>query len=82
MTSASVNQSGDPIGEEIVIVCNGEQRLIASGLSVAALISVLGLDQDMMAVELDGRVVPRSDYENTILTAGNHLELLRFVGGG
>ena len=68
--------------EAIVIVCNGEQRLITPGLSVAALIVSLGLHPDMVAVELEGRVLPRSDYEKSTLAAGNRLELIRFVGGG
>ena len=69
-------------GDDIAITCNGEERLIAPSLSVAAFIVDLGLNPDLMAVELDGRVLPRQDYQKTVLVAGSRLELLRFVGGG
>lgn len=35
-----------------------------------------------IAVERNGTIVPKSDYETTILTDEDSLEVVSFVGGG
>ena len=35
-----------------------------------------------IAVELNHRVVPKAEYEGTLLTAGDRVEIVNFVGGG
>lgn len=64
------------------IVCNGENREVASGLSVSLFLGDLSFDPDTVVVECDGRIVPRDQYDSWILTEGARLELIRFVGGG
>ncbi|MFU8818482.1 MAG: sulfur carrier protein ThiS [Desulfurivibrio sp.] len=81
MSASGSFESSKPTGK-IAIICNGGERLIPSGLSVASFITSLGLNPDMMAVELDGRVLDRAAYEKTLLAADARLELIRFVGGG
>ncbi|MFH7320242.1 sulfur carrier protein ThiS [Desulfurivibrio sp. D14AmB] len=80
--SASNKTEPDSATDRIVIICNGQERLIAPGLTVAAFIATLELNPDMMAVELDGRVLERTTYDSTFLAAGARVELIRFVGGG
>ncbi|MDZ7642344.1 MAG: sulfur carrier protein ThiS [Desulfurivibrio sp.] len=68
--------------QPVAIICNGETRQVEPGTTVAGLLIALGLEPEMMAVELDGRILARQDYESTTLAAGARLELIRFVGGG
>ncbi|MBQ7002572.1 MAG: sulfur carrier protein ThiS [Oscillospiraceae bacterium] len=42
----------------------------------------LGFDPMKIAVERNGDIVPRATYGHTILEDGDHLEVVRFVGGG
>ncbi len=35
-----------------------------------------------VAVEINGEIVPKSMYENTILKDGDTVEVVSFVGGG
>ena len=35
-----------------------------------------------VAVELDGEIVPRTQYPDTVLGEGQTLEIVSFVGGG
>ena len=39
-------------------------------------------DPTRVAVELNGKIVPKNAYETTTVTNGDHLEVVSFVGGG
>lgn len=41
-----------------------------------------GFKKNRIAVELNGDIVPRADYENYVLKDGDVLEVVSFVGGG
>jgi sulfur carrier protein len=70
------------MSENIDVVVNGETRSVAQGTTVAALIGALGLGDRRVAVERNREVVPRATHATTVLAAGDHLELVTFVGGG
>ncbi len=61
---------------------NGESREVRDSASVAALLSELGLARRGIAVELNGEIVPRTNYEATTLRENDTLEIVRMVGGG
>ncbi len=61
---------------------NGEQRDLADGLTLAALIEHLGMKPDRVAVELNLEIVPRTQWQATPLNDGDKLEVVHFVGGG
>jgi sulfur carrier protein len=70
------------MSESIELVINGKTRTVAQGTTVAALIAELGLGDRRVAVERNREVVPRAQHATTVLAAGDHLELVTFVGGG
>lgn len=37
---------------------------------------------DMVSVELNGEILRRSAFEDTVLKDGDHVEFLYFMGGG
>jgi thiamine biosynthesis protein ThiS len=61
---------------------NGEQRDFRDGLTVAALVTQLGMKADRVAVELNLEIVPRAKWETITLKDGDKLEVVHFVGGG
>lgn len=61
---------------------NGEQREFSDGLTVAALVTQLGMKPDRVAVELNLEIVPRTQWDTTALKHGDKLEIVHFVGGG
>lgn len=63
------------------IQVNGEPRDVTS-MTVLALVEELGLDVRKVAVERNLEIVPRSLHGVTILTDGDQIELVQFVGGG
>ncbi len=42
----------------------------------------LGLEPTKIAVERNLEIVPKSQYEATILRDGDRIEIVQFVGGG
>jgi sulfur carrier protein len=68
--------------QRFAITVNGEPRDIASGETVAALLSAIGLDTRKVAVERNEEIVPRSTYGSVALAPGDRLEIVHFIGGG
>lgn len=66
----------------IDVVINGKPRTVNEGTTVSGLIGELGLTGKPVAVERNREVVPRALHASTILAAGDHLEVVTFVGGG
>ena len=66
----------------LTVTLNGESRTLDIAVSVAGLLSQLGLDTRKVAVERNMAIVPRSAYAETMLAAGDELEIVHFIGGG
>ena len=64
------------------ITCNGEIKEITPGTTLVSLIQEMNLNPDTVVAECDGRIVKREEYDTLVLSEGNVLELIRFVGGG
>jgi sulfur carrier protein len=69
------------VEENMNIVVNGEPISMES-LSVHGLLERLNIDPRRVAVELNMDILPKSDYDTTILKDGDILEIVHFVGGG
>ena len=62
---------------------NGEERDFSdSPLTLLALVEILGMKADRVAVELNRDIVPRDRWAETTLNEGDRLEIVHFVGGG
>ncbi len=64
------------------ITVNGEARTLDAPLTVAQLLSEIGLDGTKVAVERNREIVPRSTYAATNVYDGDRLEIVHFIGGG
>jgi thiamine biosynthesis protein ThiS len=66
-------------------VLNGQLRdfpQLAAPAHLQDLIAALGLKGDRVAVEHNGNIVSRAEWESTGLADGDRLEIVHFVGGG
>ena len=66
----------------IVISLNGESREVPENLTLQSLLAWLNLPADRVAVERNLEIVPRGLWGETLIYAGDRLELVHFVGGG
>lgn len=60
---------------------NGEELDIA-GKTLAEYLATTSYDPKRIAVERNGDIVPKAQYGETILTDGDSVEIVSFVGGG
>ena len=67
---------------DLDIVVNGEARRVAERSSLLDLLETLGLDPRTVVVELNREIVRRPRLGETVLAAGDAVELVHFVGGG
>jgi thiamine biosynthesis protein ThiS len=64
------------------ITVNGEQVALAEPIHIVELLNRLSLNPERLAVEVNKRIVRRSEWNSTILVEGDKVEIVHFVGGG
>ncbi len=66
----------------LTVVVNGTPQPITPGTSLLSMLNQMGIPLEGTAVELSGKIIPRQKYPETILEQGQHMEIVRMVGGG
>jgi sulfur carrier protein len=65
------------------VFVNGEQRSVPEGATVAALVAESApAGERGVAVAVDAEVVPRSEWDETLLSEGQRVEILAAIQGG
>jgi sulfur carrier protein len=67
------------------LTINGKRREFADGFikaTLAALLDELGINHATIVAEVDGEIIKRQNFDETKLSSGQKIELVRFVGGG
>lgn len=69
--------------ETIALMVNGERREVAEGTTLGQLLRALELDPRLIVVERNREILrDRTGHDAVVLTDGDTLELVHFVGGG
>ena len=68
--------------DAIQITINGEAQSAQPGLTVAALLAHLKLNPDRLAIERNLEILPRAQWDQTIVAEGDRFEIVHLVGGG
>lgn len=64
-----------------MVKING-QPAEAAGKTVAKIVEEQGLNVQRVAVELNGDIVKRSDFDKVVVKEDDSMEIVNFVGGG
>ena len=64
-----------------MVKVNGEEKDIA-GKTLAEYLSTTNYDIKRIATELNGDIVSKAQYAETVLKDGDNIEIVSFVGGG
>jgi sulfur carrier protein len=64
------------------LILNGEKRRVMEIGTVSDLLKELSLAAEMVLVEQNGQVVPRSQFTETELVEGDRIEIIKVVAGG
>ena len=61
---------------------NGDTSELDGPLTVTGLLEHLGIDPRRVAVEVNVEVVKRARFDSTLISEGDEVEIVNFVGGG
>ena len=64
------------------IYLNGKETEVKKDLSVKEFISSQGLDNKMIAVAINMKIIHKNEYNKTVIYVGDKIEIVRPVGGG
>ncbi len=66
----------------IEILVNDAPTTIARGATITTLLAELQIEVQRVAVERNRSIVRRAKHDETVLEAGDRIEIVGFVGGG
>lgn len=66
----------------IQVVINGEPREVPGSLNVVSLLAHLGITAERVAIERNRDILPRTNWQGTLVQPGDSYEIVHFVGGG
>ncbi len=64
-----------------MVLINGKPADV-SGKTLREYLSAAAYDPTRIAVERNGEIVPKARYDSVLLSDGDSLEIVSFVGGG
>ncbi len=64
------------------MVINGRQKNYSEGITLAEVLAKEGYQPEQIAVECNEEIVPKAEYEIYRLNPTDHLEIVKFMGGG
>jgi len=71
------------MGKEVVTIrLNGAEMDVPVQTTIGTLVDKVVHDRERVAVERNGEIVPRADYDATEVVEGDALEVVTLAGGG
>ncbi len=64
------------------ISVNGKTETVGPGSTVVSVLKAKELDPALVSVEHNGKILEKSDLDGAVLSEGDELEILFFMGGG
>ncbi len=64
------------------IQLNGKKITVKPNLSLISLLRKFNLVNKKIAIEFNGKIVPRTSYKKKYLKDKDKLEIVHFIGGG
>jgi sulfur carrier protein len=66
----------------MILEINGETREISRVSNVRELLQFLGIAEILVAVEVNRKIIRRKDWDCTLISDKDRVEIVQFVGGG
>jgi thiamine biosynthesis protein ThiS len=66
----------------MTVTINGDRREIPDDLNVIAMLELLGMAGDRIAIERNLDILPRARWQETQVQSNDTFEIVHFVGGG
>ena len=69
------------LGESVLVKINGKPEEVQSG-TVLELLKTKNIEPQMVAVEINNKMLERGDFSTTCVNDGDQVEFLFYMGGG
>lgn len=66
----------------MIVKLNGKEAELTGNPTILDLLDSKNLPPETVVVEINMEITPAENYGSTKINDGDHLEILRFVGGG
>jgi len=66
----------------IKVFLNGKNKTIDEKTNLNLLLKELSIESNKVAIEINGVVVSKNDYEKKIIKKNDKIEIVHFIGGG
>ena len=66
----------------INVTINGDTHSLNGDLSLVELLVKFDIEQDKVAIEHNKEIVPKTTFEQVMVSDGDQLEIVHFIGGG
>lgn len=64
------------------MICINGEKIENNEIILSSYLEENGINPQRIAVELNGEILPKSQYSDTVLKDGDIVEIVNFVGGG
>lgn len=68
--------------KEIVMVTINGEKVNTSGCTISEMLVNQGYDSKKVVVEINLNIIPKENFDNTVIEENDSIEVLSFVGGG
>ena len=65
-----------------MVTKNKKKREDCEGLSVTEMLKREGYETSRIAIEINGVIISKKEFNETLLHSGDSIEVVSFVGGG
>ena len=66
----------------MTIFLNGKETEVDESFTILDLVKQVKLPPELVACELNLKIIKRSDYSSVKISAGDRIEILQMIGGG
>ncbi|GFH63032.1 MAG: sulfur carrier protein ThiS [Candidatus Desulfovibrio kirbyi] len=64
------------------VLINGKTEALPENTTLTALLTLYDRPVKTVVMERNGQIVPMRDFDKTVLSDGDQIEIVHFVGGG
>ena len=68
--------------KKIQVFINGKKKEFFNNNNIISLLDFLEIDENGIAIEINLKVIPKSQYKSTIIQNNDKIEIVQFIGGG
>ncbi|SNS57690.1 sulfur carrier protein [Anaerovirgula multivorans] len=64
------------------MIINGKEGSFETGITIKELLMKLELNEKIVVIEINHKIVPKKQYSSFVLNEGDKVEIVSFMAGG